>query len=68
MVEVQIIHVALTKEVADCDMRSIDSENDGGVGGVIDGAWCQRGKKRGLECFLSRYLFRTEDKRCVFLD
>ena len=34
-VEVQIIRVTLTKEVADHDMRSIDSENDGGIGGVV---------------------------------
>ena len=64
--EPQIICVALTKEIADRDMRRIDSEDNGGVGSVINGVERRRGEKRGLEHFLSGYLFGTEDKRCIF--
>ena len=38
LAETRIIRVTLTKEIANRDMRRIDSEDDGGIGSVIDGA------------------------------
>ena len=38
LAEVRISRITLTKEVADCDMGSINSENDRGIGGITDGA------------------------------
>ena len=67
MANVQIIHITLTKEEANHDMRNVYSQDNWSVGSIVNGAKGWRGEKCSLECSLNRDLFRTNDKRCILM-
>ena len=63
----RIVHVALTEKVSDHNWRSVDSQNYGWVGGVVNGAKSGWGKEHSLECVLCWNLFQSESKWRVFV-